>query len=63
MTPKKLKTMLRRLLPYKTLVIQCDADTTPESLAKQGMVCAIVTWVPMTDAEGNLIEEGFHLKE
>lgn len=45
----KLKAMLRRRLP-PTILVQCDADTTPPEYAEHGMVCAILTWIPETAA-------------
>lgn len=51
--------MLKRRLPYSNIMIQCDADTTPEHLQKHGMVCAILTWMPERTDDGAIVEEGF----
>ena len=60
MDPKKFREIIQRRLPYGNIVIQCDDDTTPEHLAKHGMVCAIITWCPERGLDGGVIEEGFH---
>lgn len=60
MTPDQFRQRIRRALPYKNIVVQCDDATTPEHLAKSGLVCAIVTYCPNIDPEtGAVIEDGF----
>lgn len=51
--------MLTRRLLYSNIVIQCDADTTPEHLREHDMVCAILTWMPERNDAGQVIAEGF----
>lgn len=60
MDPKKFRELIKRRIPYGNIAIQCDDDTTPEHLAKNGMVCAIVTWCPERAVDGEVVDEGFH---
>lgn len=60
MNPVKFRALVRRRFPYPNIMIQCDAVTTPKEYADRGMVCAVVTWLPDQDKDGNIIDEGFH---